>query len=132
MNLPGALLYWHDGVADSCRRFLPQFVVRHYQSGIQVGYIAHPSMVEEAELEGITGPLAIAAAETDSAFPPEKRHKSEDILKKTGQPYQINLYSGVTHGFAVRGDMSVKITRFAKEQAFLQAVTFFDEYLVAS
>lgn len=107
-----------------------QYVVRHYKSGIDVGFVAHPSFVEEEELEAITGPLSIAAAETDSIFPTPKRHKSEEILRKSALPYQINLYSGVIHGFAVRCDLSKKIERFAKEQAFLQAVHWFDEWLL--
>lgn len=105
-------------------------MVRHYKSGIDVGYAAHPSFVEEEELAAIGGPYAISAAETDSIFPAEKRHKSEEILAKTGKPYQINLFYGVDHGFAVRGDMKVRATRFAKEQAFQQAITWFDEFLV--
>ncbi|KAK3381151.1 dienelactone hydrolase [Podospora didyma] len=110
--------------------FGAKYVVRHYKDGIDVGYIAHPSFVEEEELGAITGPLSISAAETDAIFPAEKRHKSEEILKTVGQPYQINLYSGVVHGFAVRCDVSKKHEKFAKEQAFLQAVTWFDEHLL--
>lgn len=109
--------------------FGAKYVVRHYKSGIDVGYMAHPSFVEEAELAGIAGPLSIAAAEVDHIFPTEKRHKSEEILIKTGQPWQINLYSGVSHGFAVRGDMEDQKARFAKEQAFIQAVAWFNEHL---
>lgn len=107
-----------------------QYVVRHYKDGIDVGYLAHPSFVEEEELAAITGPLAISAAETDSIFPTEKRHKSEEILAKTKQPYQITLFQGVEHGFSVRGDPKIKATKFAKEQAFQQAMTWFDEFLV--
>lgn len=107
-----------------------QYVVRHYKNGINVGYLAHPSFVDEEELQAITGPLAISAAETDHIFPPEKRHRSEEILKKGGHPYQINLFSGVEHGFAVRGDVAVKAQKFGKEQAFQQAVTWFNEYLL--
>ena len=81
-------------------------------------------------MAAITGPLSIAAAETDSIFPAEKRHKSEVILQKTGHPYQINLYSGVVHGFSVRGDMSVRQEKWAKEQAFYQAIAWFDEHLL--
>ncbi|KAK5657936.1 hypothetical protein OQA88_2487 [Cercophora sp. LCS_1] len=110
--------------------FGAKYVARHYKDGIDVGYFAHPSFVDEDELAGVTGPLSIAAAETDTIFPAEKRHKSEEILKKTGQPYQINLYSGVEHGFAVRGDTSKKQAKFAKEHAFLQAVHWFDEHLL--
>ncbi|PTB38576.1 uncharacterized protein TrAFT101_006590 [Trichoderma asperellum] len=109
--------------------FGAKYVVRHYKSGIDAGFVAHPTNVEEDELAAITGPLSIAAAQTDPIFPTEKRHKSEEILIKTGQPFQINLYSGVSHGFAVRCDTSVKIEKFSKEQAFFQAVTWFGEHL---
>lgn len=105
-------------------RFLPK------GKGIDVGFLAHPSFVEEDELKGIEGPLSIAAAETDQIFPAEKRHKSETILVETKQPYQINLYSGVSHGFSVRCDLTKKVEKYAKEQAFLQAVQWFDEYLI--
>ncbi|KAL2158779.1 hypothetical protein VTH06DRAFT_3970 [Thermothelomyces fergusii] len=110
--------------------FGAKYVVRHYKDGIHVGYVAHPSFVEEEELAAISGPLAISAAETDTIFPADMRHKSEEILQKVGQPYQINLFSQVEHGFAVRGDPSIKVQRFAKEQAFLQAVTWFNEFLL--
>ncbi|KAJ6438879.1 dienelactone hydrolase [Purpureocillium lavendulum] len=109
--------------------FGAKYVVRHYKSGISAGFLAHPSFVTDEELAGIEGPLSIAAAETDSIFPTDKRHKSEEILIKTGKPYQINLYSGVEHGFAVRGKLDVQVQKFAKEQAFRQAVTWFDEFL---
>jgi dienelactone hydrolase len=75
------------------------------------------------------GPLSIAAAETDSIFPSEKRHKTEDMLRELGQPYQINLYSAVEHGFAVRGDPSDRKKQYAKEAAFIQALQWFDEHL---
>ncbi|KAK7742404.1 hypothetical protein SLS53_004550 [Cytospora paraplurivora] len=110
--------------------FGAKYVARHYKNGIDVGYFAHPSFVDEDELAAITGPLSIAAAETDAIFPADKRHKSEEILQKTGVPYQINLYSGVEHGFSVRCDLTKRHQKFAKEQAFQQAVTWFDEYLV--
>lgn len=98
--------------------------------GIDVGYVAHPSFVTDDELDGINGPLSIAAAETDSVFPPDKRHASEEILKKTAQPYQMNLYSGVRHGFATRANLDNKKEKFAREQAFLQAVIWFDNWLL--
>ncbi|TQV96679.1 hypothetical protein V2A60_002936 [Cordyceps javanica] len=117
----------HIGAVGYC--FGAKYVVRHYKDGIEVGYVAHPSFVDEDELAAITGPLAISAAETDSIFPAEKRHRSEEILAETKQPYQVNLFSNTNHGFAVRSDLSDKQQKFAKEQAFLQAVTWFDHYL---
>ncbi|KAH7141720.1 dienelactone hydrolase [Dactylonectria macrodidyma] len=50
------------------------------------------------------------------------RHRSEQILRRTGQPFQICLYSNVAHGFAVRGGLSQREQRFVKEQAFRQAI----------
>ena len=73
--------------------------------------------------------LIIGYPETDRVFPMDKRHQSEEILKEAGQPYQINLFSGVAHGFAVRCNKEVKVEKFAMEQAFLQAVHWFNEYL---
>ncbi|ODQ69083.1 hypothetical protein LIPSTDRAFT_114257, partial [Lipomyces starkeyi NRRL Y-11557] len=59
-----------------------KYVVRLLDEGkLNAGYIAHPSFVTEEELRTIKGPLSIAAAETDSIFPEEKRHQSETILK---------------------------------------------------
>ncbi|KAL2376458.1 hypothetical protein RJZ90_007500 [Blastomyces dermatitidis] len=97
--------------------------------GIDVGYVAHPSFVAPEELRAIKGPYAISAAETDTIFPSNLRHESEEILSKVGFPWQINLFSGVQHGFAVRGDLSNKEAKFAKEQAFIQAATWFDVHL---
>lgn len=106
-----------------------KYVVRYLKLGqVDIGYIAHPSHVDSDELRAIEGPLAIAAAEVDAIFPAEKRHESEEILKNKGLPYQINLYSGVKHGFAVRADLSDKVAKYAKENAFLQAVQWFKEH----
>ncbi|KAK2771919.1 hypothetical protein FQN52_005141 [Onygenales sp. PD_12] len=116
------------GAAGYC--FGAKYVTRFLKDGnIDVGYVAHPSFVSPEELSAITGPYAISAAETDTIFPANLRHQSEEILAKSGLPYQINLFSGVEHGFAVRGDLTNKSIKFAKEQAFVQAVTWFGEHL---
>ncbi|KAK7418460.1 hypothetical protein QQX98_003952 [Neonectria punicea] len=110
--------------------FGAKYVVRNFKDNIiDVGFLAHPSFVTEEEFAAITGPLSMAAAQTDSIFPLEKRIESEKILGKSGLPWQINLFSGVEHGFAVRGDLTSPVQRFAKEQAFFQAVAWFDEHL---
>lgn len=110
-------------------KYVVRSMSKDTNQGIDVGYLAHPSFVTEDELQAINGPLSIAAAETDTIFTTELRHQSELILKESGKPYQINLYGGVAHGFSVRGDIEKQHERFAKEQAFLQAVTWFDTYL---
>ncbi len=67
--------------------FGAKYVVRYLKPGkIDIGYLAHPSFVDAAELGAIKGPLSIAASEEDSMFTPDKRHESEEILGKVGQP----------------------------------------------
>ncbi|KAL2800160.1 dienelactone hydrolase [Aspergillus keveii] len=107
-----------------------KYVVRSLQGGqIDSGYIAHPSFVTDEEIGAIERPLSISAAEHDAIFTTAKRHSSEETLRGTGQGFQINLFSGVAHGFASRGDLSQHHVRFAKEQAFAQAVAWFDHTL---
>jgi dienelactone hydrolase len=50
-------------------------------------------------------------------------------LAKHTVPYQMVLYGDTEHGFAVKGHMSTAKARWAKEQAFNQAVAWFEEYV---
>ncbi|RCK58929.1 Protein AIM2 [Candida viswanathii] len=88
--------------------------------------IAHPSFVTIEEVKAIKRPLLISAAETDPIFTPELRHHSEDELAKLGVRYQVDLFSGVAHGFAVRGDIKDPVVRYAKEKALSDQLCFFD------
>ncbi|KAJ3542812.1 hypothetical protein NM208_g3901 [Fusarium decemcellulare] len=100
-----------------------KYVVRFLKEGkLDTGYSGHPSFVSDDELATIEKPFSISAAEIDDILTAELRHKSESILGKTGQNWQINLFSGVTHGFTIRSDLSVPHNKFSKEQAFLQAL----------
>ncbi|ELR05030.1 hypothetical protein VC83_05086 [Pseudogymnoascus destructans] len=110
-------------------KYVVRFMSEEKGKRIKVGYLAHPSFVDEAELEAVEGPVSISAAETDTIFPVEERHKSEEILAKIKVPYQINLFSGVSHGFAVRGDLNIPQEKWSKEQAFEQAVQWFNFHL---
>jgi len=74
--------------------------------------VAQPSFVEEGGLASSTRTLFIAAAEKEIVLPAEKRHKPEEILQKTSNPYPINLYSGTSHGVAVSCDLSKKVEKF--------------------
>jgi len=110
--------------------FGAKYVVRNLKSGIlDAGYTAHPSFVTAEELGAITQPLSIAASEIDEIFTQELRFESEKILAGLHVPYQINLYGAVAHGFAVRGDLSNKKVKFATDQAFEQAVSWFEAWL---
>lgn len=47
-------------------------------------------------------PLFLSCSEVDHTFPTESRNKAIDILQKAGKPYQLQVFSGVEHGFALR------------------------------
>ncbi|KAK9318061.1 dienelactone hydrolase [Lipomyces starkeyi] len=110
--------------------FGAKYVVRLLgEKKIDAGAIAHPSFVADEEVEKVTSPLIISAAQTDPIFPLENRVKTEEILTKNGAIYEITVYSGVIHGFACRVDPTIAIAKYAKERAFFSQVAFFAQYL---
>ena len=90
----------------------------------------HPPNTHTPKQTASRRPQNLTAQQKPTVFPADKRHRSEEILAAKGDPWQINLYSHVEHGFAVRGAVDDKRQRFAKEQAFLQAVAWFDAWLL--
>lgn len=63
--------------------------------------------------------------EIDTLFEPARRFEVESMLNQTAYPYQVALYSGTFHGFGTRANISIPEQRFAKEEAFFQAVRWF-------
>jgi dienelactone hydrolase len=74
-------------------------------------------------------PMIDNVIENDTAFSAQARHDAETTMKKLQIPYQISLYGSVSHGFGVRANVSNKREKFAKEEAYLQAVRWFDTWL---
>lgn len=127
--LRGEMGFERVGAVGYC--FGGKYVVRHLagDSGVDAGFIAHPSFVEEDEVAAVAAPLSVAAAETDAVFTRELRARTEEILRGKGNVYQVCLYSGVEHGFAVRRGVEDRAERFAMDQALRQAVAFMDAWL---
>ncbi|KAF4239385.1 hypothetical protein CNMCM6805_005807 [Aspergillus fumigatiaffinis] len=106
-----------------------KYVVRYLKVGqLDSGYIAHPSFVTEENWVRFRG-LSLSLLQHDTIFTMANRHASEETLIRTGQEFQINLFSGISHGFAIRGDIKQPRVRFSKEQAFAQAVAWFNHTL---
>ncbi len=61
-------------------------------------------------------------------MPPARRSEIEAGLLGTGLEYTLTLYGGTSHGFGVRANVSDPKQKFGKEQAFYQAVTWFDTW----
>ncbi|KAH8795045.1 putative hydrolase [Hyaloscypha sp. PMI_1271] len=110
-----------------------RYVIRLMGAGfIDVGVVNHPSFftMEEVHLVTKGKRLAIYAAEVDDILPPEKRRQTEDVLTKTGATWMSTVFGGTEHGFSVRGDLTVKDVRLAKEYAFKGAVSWFKNWLI--
>lgn len=92
--------------------------------------VFHPSFVEISEVEAIKGGLLINAPDDDFLYTAELRHATEETLKKLGKEKNIQyrqvLYSSIGHGFAVRGDISIPMVKYAKEKAFFDTVDWFE------
>ncbi|KAF5246721.1 hypothetical protein FANTH_6791 [Fusarium anthophilum] len=95
---------------------------------VDVGFTAHPSLLATDEIEAVRKPVSVAGAAEDQIFPQPRQAETEAILTKIGKPFTSVLYSGTTHGFAVRANASNPQQVFAKDEAFYQAVRFFDAW----
>lgn len=111
--------------------FGAKFAVQQMAEGglADVGAVAHPSFVAIEEIEAIKKPLLISCAETDNIFPAEKRQETTQKLQEIKATYQVDLFSGVEHGFAARGDPSNKAVKYAKEKVFADQCYWFDYHL---
>jgi hypothetical protein len=55
--------------------------------------------------------VKLSFAETDQTFPTESRHRAEGILAEIKATYHVQVFSGVVHGFATRGDPTIEHIR---------------------
>ncbi|VVT58074.1 uncharacterized protein SAPINGB_P006024 [Magnusiomyces paraingens] len=106
-----------------------KYAVRLLGTGsINSAAIFHPSFITIDEIKAINvekTTLYIGAAEVDPVFQATLRHETEDVLQKIGAKYRLTLNHGVSHGFAVRGDISDPWIKYAKERVFADAVDWF-------
>jgi dienelactone hydrolase len=109
-----------------------RYVMRLMGSGVMnVGVVNHPSFYTLEEVQGLKSgmKLAVYAAAVDEYLPTDKRRDTEDILTRQGCAWTSTVFSGVEHGFAVRGDLSITEVRMAKDGAFQGAVQWFNAWL---
>ncbi|CAK7205273.1 hypothetical protein SEUCBS139899_008040 [Sporothrix eucalyptigena] len=98
-------------------------------AGAQAVFAAHPSMLTDDEISAIQGPASVAAAETDAMMPAARRTEITSLMQKSGKEYSFAVYGGTSHGFGVRVNVTDPRQKFAKEEAFLQAVRWFSVWL---
>lgn len=107
--------------------FGARFVIRNLTSdGVLLGgAIAHPSGVSIEEVQQITKPILISSGDNDNAFNEELRNQTIHALTESKVKYQLDLFQGCDHGYAVRGDISIPQVKYAKEKTVIDQVLFF-------
>ena len=74
--------------------------------------------------------LTVPLLDADGANPAARQAEINALLlNSTSVEYTVSLYGGNSHGFGVRANISDPRQKFGKEQAFFQAVRFFDTWL---
>lgn len=92
-----------------------------------------PGMVVDA-LKAFHTPYSMAIGDRDFAYSEKKVMETETKLREVvGKPeendYEIKIYKGCRHGFAVRAAPGDKVEMQAMEEAREQAVNWFKKYL---
>jgi dienelactone hydrolase len=106
---------------------------------IDAQFCAHPSKLDFQKVipEAVMNfkvPYSMAIGDMDMALKKEVVEDLQKALKeKIGEPeengYQIQMYKGCKHGFAVRANPENKVEIAAAEQATKQAVDWFNTHL---
>ncbi|EUC34690.1 hypothetical protein COCCADRAFT_35726 [Bipolaris zeicola 26-R-13] len=71
---------------------------------VTVGAFAHPAFLKEHHFQNIKKPLFLSCSERDHTFDVPSRRRALDILQERSKTFHYQLFSGVEHGFALRGD----------------------------
>jgi dienelactone hydrolase len=90
------------------------------------GAFAHPAFLKEHYFRNLQSPLFLSCAETDHTFGTEDRNKAIDMLREGKRDYQLQLFSKVVHGFALRCNLDDPYQWMVKEQSSKSIVGWFD------
>ncbi|KAK4953226.1 hypothetical protein LTR10_008932 [Elasticomyces elasticus] len=93
------------------------------------GAFAHPAFLKESHFYNLAKPLFLSCSEIDHTFPNEFRNRAVDIMQAQGKIFQVQLFQGVEHGFALRGNIDNPYERYTKEQSLKGIAEWFDFWL---
>ncbi|KAH8655402.1 hypothetical protein BX600DRAFT_385175 [Xylariales sp. PMI_506] len=71
---------------------------------VTAGAFAHPAFLKEYHFYNLKKPLFLSCSEVDHTFDPESRRRALDIMQAGKKIFNYQLFSGVEHGFALRGN----------------------------
>lgn len=90
---------------------------------------AHPTHLTEEEISSIGVPVQIMAPEHDPQFTAELKTFSLQTIPTLNVPFDYQVFPGLTHGFATRGDPENDAERKGMERAKNAAVHWFRQWL---
>lgn len=82
--------------------------------------IAHGTQISKEEVSAVSVPTCIVAVENDPLFPDEARDEGVKTLSEKKVEHEVQVYSGVPHGFAVLGDYEDQKIVESQKEAFEQ------------
>ncbi|KAH9057910.1 alpha/beta-hydrolase [Lactarius deliciosus] len=104
-----------------------------FENIIRVSVITHPSFLTAKDLdiyiEKSKAPLLVNSCEVDPPFPKELAESTDKKFAKFEPGYKRTYWEGVSHGFAVRGDLTNPAVVAAKEGSFKATVEWFINYM---
>ncbi|KAH7123305.1 hypothetical protein B0J13DRAFT_599081 [Dactylonectria estremocensis] len=71
---------------------------------VAVGAFAHPAFLKEHHFSNLKKPLFLSCSEEDHTFDVRSRRRALDIMQSEKKTYHYQVFSGVEHGFALRGN----------------------------
>eukprot|EP01088_Endostelium_zonatum_P012154 TRINITY_DN26333_c0_g1_i1.p1 TRINITY_DN26333_c0_g1~~TRINITY_DN26333_c0_g1_i1.p1 ORF type:complete len:277 (-),score=53.86 TRINITY_DN26333_c0_g1_i1:37-867(-) len=94
---------------------------------------AHPSGLSiPGEIKPIARPILFEVGSIDPMMSEEDAKKVEEAFaekKETPVPYKIEIFPGMVHGFAIRGDLQNAEQREARKRALELGINWFQQYL---
>ncbi|KAH9174740.1 alpha/beta-hydrolase [Lactarius sanguifluus] len=104
-----------------------------FENIFRVSVVSHPSALKPEDLDTYLAkskaPLLINSCEIDQQFPKELAETTDEKFAKFEPGYKRTYWEGVSHGFAVRGDLTNPAVAAAKEGAFKATVEWFINHL---
>ncbi len=95
---------------------------------VDAAFTAHPARFEIPEdAKKVRVPLSMALAGNDLWVKPAEAETLKKLVKE--EPYEVVIFEGTKHGFALRNDEKDEVQMVAAEKAEEQALSWFKKWI---
>ena len=85
---------------------------------IKAGVCAHGTLVSREDVKGVKSPMQLVCVDEDPLFPGDVLEEGKKSMDENEIDYEVEVYQGVPHGFAVAGEYESKSIMDAQSKAF--------------